>query len=198
MSEKGLLNLTDIQAEHSYSLSEDSAPQSPALSIKMDHESGRSSYSFQSDRSLNYLGKPAASRSSAEVWFLTLWLAQNNRLSHDMSSTCVSLPFLSLSLSPPVSLTAVCAPFVPGILLSELQDPCLSSSPPAKPCPPNTHTQRHTHRRYDKHMVLSLQLQPKPAETLFGQVIYLSLSLLSISSSLAYFCFLFLCSYFSF
>ncbi|XP_044044587.1 cyclic AMP-responsive element-binding protein 3-like protein 1 [Siniperca chuatsi] len=29
----------DIQAEHSYSLSEDSAPQSPALSIKMDHES---------------------------------------------------------------------------------------------------------------------------------------------------------------
>uniref|UniRef100_A0A3B4WF96 cAMP responsive element binding protein 3-like 1 n=1 Tax=Seriola lalandi dorsalis TaxID=1841481 RepID=A0A3B4WF96_SERLL len=32
----------DIQAEHSYSLSEDSAPQSPALSIKMDQESGRS------------------------------------------------------------------------------------------------------------------------------------------------------------
>uniref|UniRef100_A0A672IDK1 cAMP responsive element binding protein 3-like 1 n=1 Tax=Salarias fasciatus TaxID=181472 RepID=A0A672IDK1_SALFA len=31
----------DIQAEHSYSLSEDSAPQSPALSIKMDQESGR-------------------------------------------------------------------------------------------------------------------------------------------------------------
>lgn len=32
---------TDIQAEHSYSLSEgDSAPQSPALSIKMDQESG--------------------------------------------------------------------------------------------------------------------------------------------------------------
>ncbi|KAM6893843.1 cyclic AMP-responsive element-binding protein 3-like protein 1 isoform 1-T1 [Xenentodon cancila] len=29
----------DIQAEHSYSLSEDSAPQSPALSIKMDQES---------------------------------------------------------------------------------------------------------------------------------------------------------------
>nr|XP_020456412.1 cyclic AMP-responsive element-binding protein 3-like protein 1 isoform X2 [Monopterus albus] len=29
----------DIQAEHSYSLSEDSAPQSPALSVKMDHES---------------------------------------------------------------------------------------------------------------------------------------------------------------
>ncbi|TNN52605.1 Cyclic AMP-responsive element-binding protein 3-like protein 1 [Liparis tanakae] len=29
----------DIQAEHSYSFSEDSAPQSPALSIKMDHES---------------------------------------------------------------------------------------------------------------------------------------------------------------
>uniref|UniRef100_A0A3B4VR72 cAMP responsive element binding protein 3-like 1 n=1 Tax=Seriola dumerili TaxID=41447 RepID=A0A3B4VR72_SERDU len=37
-----LLNLSDIQAEHSYSLSEDSAPQSPALSIKMDQESGRS------------------------------------------------------------------------------------------------------------------------------------------------------------
>uniref|UniRef100_A0A3B4WMG1 cAMP responsive element binding protein 3-like 1 n=1 Tax=Seriola lalandi dorsalis TaxID=1841481 RepID=A0A3B4WMG1_SERLL len=34
-----LLNLSDIQAEHSYSLSEDSAPQSPALSIKMDQES---------------------------------------------------------------------------------------------------------------------------------------------------------------
>lgn len=32
---------SDIQAEHSYSLSEgDSAPQSPALSIKMDQESG--------------------------------------------------------------------------------------------------------------------------------------------------------------
>ncbi|XP_029926566.1 cyclic AMP-responsive element-binding protein 3-like protein 1 isoform X3 [Myripristis murdjan] len=29
----------DIQAEHSYSLSEDSAPQSPALSIKMDQDS---------------------------------------------------------------------------------------------------------------------------------------------------------------
>ncbi|XP_041822433.1 cyclic AMP-responsive element-binding protein 3-like protein 1 [Chelmon rostratus] len=29
----------DIQAEHSYSLSEDSAPQSPALSVKMDQES---------------------------------------------------------------------------------------------------------------------------------------------------------------
>lgn len=39
-------NLTDIQAEHSYSLSEDSAPQSPALSIKMDQESGRSSCPF--------------------------------------------------------------------------------------------------------------------------------------------------------
>lgn len=34
-------NLTDIQAEHSYSLSEDSAPQSPALSVKMDQDSGR-------------------------------------------------------------------------------------------------------------------------------------------------------------
>uniref|UniRef100_A0A3P8TKX1 cAMP responsive element binding protein 3-like 1 n=1 Tax=Amphiprion percula TaxID=161767 RepID=A0A3P8TKX1_AMPPE len=34
----------DIQAEHSYSLSEDSAPQSPALSIKMDQESGRILY----------------------------------------------------------------------------------------------------------------------------------------------------------
>uniref|UniRef100_A0A8C7Y2P5 cAMP responsive element binding protein 3-like 1 n=1 Tax=Oryzias sinensis TaxID=183150 RepID=A0A8C7Y2P5_9TELE len=32
----------DIQAEHSYSLSEDSAPQSPALSIKMDQDSGGS------------------------------------------------------------------------------------------------------------------------------------------------------------
>uniref|UniRef100_A0A3Q3VWB8 BZIP domain-containing protein n=1 Tax=Mola mola TaxID=94237 RepID=A0A3Q3VWB8_MOLML len=37
----------DIQAEHSYSLSEDSAPQSPALSIKMDQESGRSSCSLK-------------------------------------------------------------------------------------------------------------------------------------------------------
>lgn len=37
---EGLSNLTDIQADHSYSLSEDSAPQSPALSIKMDEESG--------------------------------------------------------------------------------------------------------------------------------------------------------------
>lgn len=45
MSEKRLLNVTDIQAEHSYSLSEDSAPQSPALSIKMDEESGRSTFS---------------------------------------------------------------------------------------------------------------------------------------------------------
>lgn len=37
----GLVNLTDIQAEHSYSLSEDSAPQSPALSVKMDQDSGK-------------------------------------------------------------------------------------------------------------------------------------------------------------
>lgn len=42
----GCLNPTDVQAEHSYSLSEDSAPQSPALSIKMDQESGRSSCSL--------------------------------------------------------------------------------------------------------------------------------------------------------
>lgn len=47
MSKNVFCNLTDIQAEHSYSLSEDSAPQSPALSIKMDQESGRSSYSFK-------------------------------------------------------------------------------------------------------------------------------------------------------
>lgn len=47
MSKHVFWNLTDIQAEHSYSLSEDSAPQSPALSIKMDQESGRSSYSFK-------------------------------------------------------------------------------------------------------------------------------------------------------
>lgn len=47
MSKNVFWNLTDIQAEHSYSLSEDSAPQSPALSIKMDQESGRSSYSFK-------------------------------------------------------------------------------------------------------------------------------------------------------
>uniref|UniRef100_A0A3P9HXM3 cAMP responsive element binding protein 3-like 1 n=1 Tax=Oryzias latipes TaxID=8090 RepID=A0A3P9HXM3_ORYLA len=37
--EQTLSNHTDIQAEHSYSLSEDSAPQSPALSIKMDQDS---------------------------------------------------------------------------------------------------------------------------------------------------------------
>lgn len=43
----GFLDPTDIQAEHSYSLSEDSAPQSPALSIKMDQESGRSSCSLK-------------------------------------------------------------------------------------------------------------------------------------------------------
>lgn len=47
MSKNVFWNLIDIQAEHSYSLSEDSAPQSPALSIKMDQESGRSSYSFK-------------------------------------------------------------------------------------------------------------------------------------------------------
>ncbi|KAK5891178.1 hypothetical protein CgunFtcFv8_018458 [Champsocephalus gunnari] len=40
----------DIQAEHSYSLSEDSAPQSPALSIKMDHES-EFEWSFSQDLS---------------------------------------------------------------------------------------------------------------------------------------------------
>ncbi|XP_028255980.1 cyclic AMP-responsive element-binding protein 3-like protein 1 isoform X3 [Parambassis ranga] len=40
----------DIQAEHSYSLSEDSAPQSPALSIKMDQES-EFEWSFSQDLS---------------------------------------------------------------------------------------------------------------------------------------------------
>ncbi|XP_056287446.1 cyclic AMP-responsive element-binding protein 3-like protein 1 isoform X2 [Pseudoliparis swirei] len=40
----------DIQAEHSYSFSEDSAPQSPALSIKMDHES-QFEWSFSQDLS---------------------------------------------------------------------------------------------------------------------------------------------------
>ncbi|KAF0038971.1 hypothetical protein F2P81_009455 [Scophthalmus maximus] len=40
----------DIQAEHSYSLSEDSAPQSPALSIKMDEES-EFEWSFSQDLS---------------------------------------------------------------------------------------------------------------------------------------------------
>ncbi|KAG7502949.1 cyclic AMP-responsive element-binding 3 1 [Solea senegalensis] len=40
----------DIQAEHSYSLSEDSAPQSPALSIKMDQES-EFEWSFNQDLS---------------------------------------------------------------------------------------------------------------------------------------------------
>ncbi|KAM6893298.1 cyclic AMP-responsive element-binding protein 3-like protein 1 isoform 1-T1 [Lycodopsis pacificus] len=40
----------DIQAEHSYSFSEDSAPQSPALSIKMDHES-EFEWSFSQDLS---------------------------------------------------------------------------------------------------------------------------------------------------
>uniref|UniRef100_A0A3P8TLK9 cAMP responsive element binding protein 3-like 1 n=1 Tax=Amphiprion percula TaxID=161767 RepID=A0A3P8TLK9_AMPPE len=41
----------DIQAEHSYSLSEDSAPQSPALSIKMDQESLEFEWSFSQDLS---------------------------------------------------------------------------------------------------------------------------------------------------
>lgn len=40
----------DIQAEHSYSLSEDSAPQSPALSVKMDEES-EFEWSFSQDLS---------------------------------------------------------------------------------------------------------------------------------------------------
>ncbi|XP_047432530.1 cyclic AMP-responsive element-binding protein 3-like protein 1 isoform X2 [Mugil cephalus] len=40
----------DIQAEHSYSLSEDSAPQSPALSVKMDQES-EFEWSFSQDLS---------------------------------------------------------------------------------------------------------------------------------------------------
>ena len=33
-----------IQAEHSYSLSGDSAPQSPSMPIKMDEEAGQTSY----------------------------------------------------------------------------------------------------------------------------------------------------------
>ncbi|XP_054642065.1 cyclic AMP-responsive element-binding protein 3-like protein 1 [Dunckerocampus dactyliophorus] len=40
----------DIQAEHSYSLSEDSAPQSPALSVKMDQDS-EFEWSFSQDLS---------------------------------------------------------------------------------------------------------------------------------------------------
>lgn len=68
MSKNVFWNLTDIQAEHSYSLSEDSAPQSPALSIKMDQESGRSSYSFKGFIKLYIV---------YILYYLTVYLAKN-------------------------------------------------------------------------------------------------------------------------
>ncbi|CAB1413476.1 unnamed protein product [Pleuronectes platessa] len=64
----------DIQAEHSYSLSEDSAPQSPALSIKMDQESGRSLDIFRFLPSFCFLGKSTANQNCcrSSVWFFAM------------------------------------------------------------------------------------------------------------------------------